>query len=232
MPNGPNFRARVAWQKRSRGRAPWLAWPLALLIFLVLALQQNGLLDVDAILRLPEAPSVLYGVLGLSALLLLSGLALWSGFALRAWHAFANNFFVGKPIPVRAPWVIDGDTIDDRATGVRFRLANIDAPETGDNARCFHENRRGEMATTAAIRLVRSAEAVSVRMTFRHDIYGRRVAFVLVDGQDLGEMLVAQGLAVPWQGRRKRWCGRSGGLAKIALKGAFPHSCGACRAQR
>src|SRR5262245_10996333 len=33
-------------------------------------------------------------------------------------------------VVISAPWVIDGDTIDDRATRTRYRLQNIDAPET------------------------------------------------------------------------------------------------------
>src|SRR5512147_2773295 len=40
----------------------------------------------------------------------------------------------GATITIRAPWVVDGDTIDDRATRTRYRLQNIDAPETGERA--------------------------------------------------------------------------------------------------
>src|SRR5262249_16563692 len=130
----------------------------------------------------------------------------------RHWHDFANTHWVGAPRPIRQPWVIDGDTIDDRATGVRYRLANIDAPETGDSAKCYKEAERGQLAKWTAVRLVREANAVRVRPTLRVDRYGRRVAFVLVDNQDLGELLVQLGLAVRWEGRRKKWCGPTGGL--------------------
>ena len=61
------------------------------------------------------------------------------------WHTIAN-VAVAPPQRVQRPWVIDGDTLDDLDTGVRFRLANIDAPETGDNAKCFKERERGEAA--------------------------------------------------------------------------------------
>lgn len=147
----------------------------------------------------------------------------------RAVHELANHTAFETPIPLTAPWVIDGDTIDDRATGVRYRLANIDAPETGDNAKCFRERARGEMARWEAIRLVRSAAVVSVRRTWRTDIYGRRIAFVLVDGRDLGRLLVIRGLARPWKGQREPWCGPRGGLAAIAATGAKDHACAACR---
>ncbi len=147
------------------------------------------------------------------------------------WHGLTNSLVFEKPRPI-APWVIDGDTIDDLRTGVRYRLANIDAPETGDNAKCFKERERGELARAVAIRLVRAASIVSVQRTFRTDIYGRRVAFVLVDGEDLGRALTKRGLARPWVGLRRKWCGPRGGLAKIAATGSMTHNCGTCRAWR
>ncbi len=147
------------------------------------------------------------------------------------WHGPANWLAFEKPRPIAA-WVIDGDTIDDRRTGVRYRLANIDAPETGDNAKCFKERERGEQARAVAIRMVRAASTVSVRRTFRTDIYGRRIAFVLVDGEDLGRALMKRGLARPWVGLRRKWCGSHGGLAKIAVSGLMAHNCGTCRAWR
>lgn len=145
-----------------------------------------------------------------------------------AWHWFANTLGYGAPHPIAQPWVIDGDTLDDRASGVRYRLANIDAPETGENAKCHRERERGEAARVAAIRLVRDAGKVTVRRTWRTDQYGRRIAFVFIDGADLGKMLVSRGLARPWRGAREIWCGRRGGLARIAENGGFPFRCKTC----
>lgn len=146
------------------------------------------------------------------------------------WHMAANAFVFEKARTLSKVWVIDGDTID--GDGVRYRLANVDAPETGENAKCFRENKRGEEATQTAIQLVRKAANVSVRRTWRTDIYGRRIAFVLIDGVDLGKTLVRLGLARPWCGKRERWCGPNGGLAKIARSGARPHACTSCQAWR
>lgn len=36
--------------------------------------------------------------------------------------------------------------------------------------------------------------------------YGRLLATIRVDGRDVGEVLVAEGLARPWGGRRASWC--------------------------
>lgn len=145
-----------------------------------------------------------------------------------AWHFFANRFFVGAPIVLKRVWVVDGDTIDDQQSGVRYRLANIDAPEI--ETTCYKEAERGRVAKSALVRLVREAKQVSVRRTLRTDRYGRRVAFLLIDGADAGRVLVERGLAVPWRGWRRKWCGPNGGLAQIARAGAVPHKCKTCRA--
>jgi hypothetical protein len=146
------------------------------------------------------------------------------------WGFLASKLGVSpKPRSLVQPWVIDGDTIDDAAAGIRYRLANIDAPETGDHAKCYREAERGQLAKWAAIRLVREAAAVTARPTGRMDRYGRCVAFILVDGADLGNLLVGRGLALPWRGRRERWCGANGGLARIAARGGPPHACQTCR---
>ncbi len=181
-------------------------------------------------LALRDSEILIMSVAAVSAAIVAA--AIPTGVVRMLWHDFANAFAEETPRLIANPWVIDGDTIDDRGSGTRYRLANIDAPETGDNARCHRERTRGEEATRAAIRLVRSAAAVQVRRTFRTDRYGRRVAFVLVDGRDLGEILVAQGLAQPWRGRRRKWCGPTGGLALIAARNSTTFSCNSCRGWR
>jgi endonuclease YncB( thermonuclease family) len=40
----------------------------------------------------------------------------------------------------------------------------------------------------------------------RRDRYDRVVAYIVVDGRDLGEVLMAEGLARAWRGRREPWC--------------------------
>jgi endonuclease YncB( thermonuclease family) len=162
-----------------------------------------------------------------AAVVLATAAAQIAGFDRYLWHMAANAAAFEKPHRLIRVWVVDGDTLD--GDGVRYRFANIDAPETGDNAKCFLERQRGEEAKRAAIKMVRSASIVAVRRTWRTDRFGRRVAFVLVDGADLGDLLVAQGLARPWRGMRERWCGENGGLAKIARAGARPHACATCR---
>lgn len=108
--------------------------------------------------------------------------------------------------------IIDGDTLEDTATDVTYRVVNIDTPETGSRARCSNERNLGARATREVRALVARAAAIEFRPTGRIDRYGRTIAFVLIDGRDLGEMLIAEGLARPWRGRREPWCAANGDL--------------------
>jgi micrococcal nuclease len=117
-----------------------------------------------------------------------------------------------RPAPTRQIRVIDGDTIRDLASDITYRIVNIDTPETGARARCLAERELGDRATHQARTLITEAEVVDVRPTGRTDRYGRAIAFVVVDGRDLGETLIAAGLARPWRGRREPWCDEGGNL--------------------
>lgn len=108
--------------------------------------------------------------------------------------------------------VIDGDTIEDLRAGATYRLVNIDTPETGSRARCSAERALGDRATEAARTLIAHARQLELRATGRIDRYGRIIAVVLIDGQDMGETLMAEGLARPWRGRREPWCDANGNL--------------------
>ncbi|HET9231448.1 MAG TPA: thermonuclease family protein [Vitreimonas sp.] len=108
--------------------------------------------------------------------------------------------------------IIDGDTLEDLGADITYRIVNIDTPETGPRARCQAERDLGNRATQHARTLISSAGAVELRPTGRIDRYGRAIAFVLIDGRDLGETLIADGLARPWRGRREPWCDVSGNL--------------------
>ncbi len=105
---------------------------------------------------------------------------------------------------LRTAYAIDGDTIESR--GRRYRVANIDTPEMGDGANCAAERRLAQRATQRARALLDAANRIEVHPVGRNDRYGRIVAFVRVDGRDFGDVLVAEGLARPWRGRREPWC--------------------------
>lgn len=100
----------------------------------------------------------------------------------------------------RVSCVVDGDTF--WFGGEKFRLAGIDAPEVT------------EPCIEARILAARSAERLRALLSTGEpsiaragaDRYGRTLAAFSVGGRDLGDQLVAEGLARPWPGRKVEWC--------------------------
>lgn len=109
--------------------------------------------------------------------------------------------------------VIDGDTLEDLAGRTRVRIVNIDTPEIHEPG-CAAEARLGRQARRMSQQILNGAERIEVRRIGRRDRYGRDLAYVRADGRDLGESLIAAGLARPWTGRRLPWC-RSDGSVRL-----------------
>jgi len=108
-------------------------------------------------------------------------------------------------LPVR---VIDGDTID--VGGERIRLLDIDTPEL--RGRCDSETALARQAAARLTALIVGTRWVIHRVA-RRDRYGRTLATLYTTAADgtpvsIGQILVAEGLAVKWAGRRHDWCGR------------------------
>lgn len=101
--------------------------------------------------------------------------------------------------------VLDGGTI--LYAGRKVRLADIDAPSIAD-ARCDAERSRGgdaklrlrEILNEGDVTLVAAKDSASGKA-------GAAPHLVLRDGQSIGHRLVREGLAKPWTGRHRSWCG-------------------------
>ena len=107
--------------------------------------------------------------------------------------------------------VYDGDTfrvtLPDGNCCERIRIANIDAPERGARAGCDSERELAERARELAHRhLQRSPRLLRLPRAEQTDSWGRTLAHVSVDGRDLGALLIAAGVAVPWAGQQHEWC--------------------------
>jgi endonuclease YncB( thermonuclease family) len=110
--------------------------------------------------------------------------------------------------------VVDGDTTFYR--GVKIRLADIDAPETV-GAQCALERALGERAKQRLLVLINQGPFELVRTGRDEDIYGRKLRVIQRGGRSLGDVLVAEGLARPWDGARQGWCGSaSAALSPVA----------------
>lgn len=120
---------------------------------------------------------------------------------------FAGLFGCGLSLisivdPIR---VIDGDTIE--RAGINYRLVGFDTPETF-HARCDEERALGEAAARRLEELIAGNHVHIDPVTQRRDKYGRGLARLLINGRDVGEILIAEGLARPYDGRSRRtqWC--------------------------
>jgi endonuclease YncB( thermonuclease family) len=101
--------------------------------------------------------------------------------------------------------VVDGDTIK-APYGVTYRLLGYDTPET-HFAQCDAERRLGRVASRRLEELLRRGR-VRVVESGRRDRYGRTLANVYVNGRDVAEIMVEEGLARPYEGgKRESWCG-------------------------
>ncbi|MEE9983277.1 thermonuclease family protein [Agrobacterium pusense] len=105
---------------------------------------------------------------------------------------------------VRVHCVVDGDTIWHN--GVKIRIADIDTPEVGD-PKCASEAALGARATKRLLQLVNAGPYEMQAWGGRdEDKYGRKLRVFVRDGRSLGDILVSEGLARTWTGRRQPWC--------------------------
>jgi micrococcal nuclease len=105
---------------------------------------------------------------------------------------------------IRVTCVVDGDTIWIDST--KIRLVDIDAPEVHDY-KCANELARGIKATHRLVDLLNEGPfEVIARGDRDEDKYGRKLRSVMRDGKSLGDILVAEGLAAPWDGHHHYWC--------------------------
>jgi endonuclease YncB( thermonuclease family) len=83
-------------------------------------------------------------------------------------------------------YVVDGDTLD--VDGITVRVQGIDTPERGQ---CGYSEAKNRVAQLVSGRKVLVANGGGDTV----DRYGREIAYVLWEGQDLGTILIAEGLA-------------------------------------
>ena len=111
--------------------------------------------------------------------------------------------------------VIDGDTVAFQAPflpaplkpELSIRVFGVDTPEKGFRAQCESENARGQAATAFTKQAVAQATTRQI-VLMDWDKYGGRVlGDVILNGQSLRQMLIANGFAREYYGEAKTsWC--------------------------
>ena len=163
----------------------------------------------------PSAPGRLYRALGLFfSVLFLASAPVWQAHAAEGTKAppLPQRHVLPGPIEAEVIRVQDGDTLLVRARVwvgqdivVHARIAGIDTPEL--RGRCARERR---LALRARDFVVARVSSGLVRLLdIRYGKYAGRVVTGIRtdDGTDLGQALLAAGLARPYDGRRRGgWC--------------------------
>jgi micrococcal nuclease len=85
--------------------------------------------------------------------------------------------------------VIDGDTIE-LAGGERVRYLMVDAPETAGEGECYGANARTFNADLVLGKTVEVRGDIACQ-----DAFGRRLAYVRVDGREINTLLIERGYA-------------------------------------
>jgi micrococcal nuclease len=99
--------------------------------------------------------------------------------------------------------VVDGDTI--WLDGVNLRLQSFDTPEPyNDICGGAAEVALAKRASARLLQLLRGNAFVV--QTGGTDRYGRTLATLRIHGQDVGDILIAEGLARRWPDGREFWC--------------------------
>jgi len=110
-------------------------------------------------------------------------------------------------------YVYDGDTIAMTCNGrpdVTARLMGFDTAET-KNPGCAEELAHGALATDRLRQLVKRGEITITRMG--RDKYNRPLIRLDIDGQDVADTMIREGLAVAYHGgKRVNWCERLGAV--------------------
>ena len=111
--------------------------------------------------------------------------------------------------------VIDGDTVAFQADflpaplkkELSIRVFGVDTPEKGFRAQCASEDQRGQAATAFTKQAIANAQKRQI-VLMDWDKYGGRVlGDVLLNGQSLRGMLIANGFAREYYGEAKTsWC--------------------------
>lgn len=105
---------------------------------------------------------------------------------------------------VRINCIVDGDTL--WSGSVKIRIADIDTPEISQ-PRCAAEKALGERATVRLMELVNVGPFQMQAWLGRgEDKHGRKLRVLVRDGRSFGDILVSEGLARTWTGRRQPWC--------------------------
>jgi endonuclease YncB( thermonuclease family) len=133
--------------------------------------------------------------------------------------ALSCSVAIANPYDWKITRVIDGDTVEFAAPflpdplpkKLSIRVLGVDTPEKGHRASCPQEAQAAEKASQFTKDTLNNAYKNKLPVLIelqKHDKYGGRVlGDVIVNGERLSAMLIANGHARPYHGEKKSsWC--------------------------
>lgn len=104
----------------------------------------------------------------------------------------------------RVTCVVDGDTF--WLDGVKLRVAGYDTPEPQSNI--CGGRREVLLANKATARFIEILNTTNIQIEYLHrkGRMNRELVVVYSNGRDVGDILVAEGLAREWPDGREFWC--------------------------
>ena len=104
---------------------------------------------------------------------------------------------------VRHTCIVDGDTI--WLEGLNLRLESYDTPEPYNDICGGRAEVELAHRASARLRELLNQNPFTVQ-THGEDRYGRTLATIRIGGRDVGDILIAEGLARRWPNGREFWC--------------------------
>lgn len=119
-----------------------------------------------------------------------------------------------EPMVLPIASAVDGDTIKTKVNlptplnVVSIRIRGIDTPEKGKKAKCEKEAALAEKASASTTALI-GKNTTMIVTNYQWDKYGGRiVGNVMINGKDVAQNLLDNGLAAPYTGKGSKpdWC--------------------------
>jgi len=99
--------------------------------------------------------------------------------------------------------IVDGDTF--WYEGRKIRISDINTPEIS-RPKCTAELSLARKAKTRLYQLMNDGSFALVKSGKDKDYFGRDLRIIQRNGRSIGDILIAEGLAHKWQGRKESWC--------------------------
>lgn len=103
----------------------------------------------------------------------------------------------------RVNCVVDGDTFWYQ--GRKIRISDINTPEIS-RPQCTQESILAERAKLRLYQLLNAGNFSLISGARDTDYFGRDLRIIKRNGRSLGDIMIAEGLAHQWRGRKESWC--------------------------